>query len=184
MGCCLVYILSTKDLEKKSLYTETTLKSWQACPEWKKKLCKNKIHFKPVESELWTGLEWNSRGTQWCSLGKIIHDRMKVNNTDGTGAKVGWEKRRGCGEVSESAERKGGRLNPHTIIIRTHMQSLLWWSESRERGGETKRRWVKKDMESRITSLTALADERQHNVVGGREKSGGKKNLCNRMKTC
>lgn len=52
---------------------------------------------------------------------------MKVNNTEKTGAKVGWERRRrrGCAEVSEREERKGGRLNPHTIIIRTHMQPLL-----------------------------------------------------------
>lgn len=49
---------------------------------------------------------------------------MKVNNTEKTGAKVGWERRRrrGCAEVSE---REGGRLNPHTIIIGTHMQPLL-----------------------------------------------------------
>lgn len=50
---------------------------------------------------------------------------MKVNNTEKTGAKVGWERRRGWSEVSEGEERKGGRLNPHTIIIRTHRQPLL-----------------------------------------------------------
>lgn len=51
---------------------------------------------------------------------------MKVNNTEKTGAKVGWERRRrGGAEVSKREERKGGRLNPHTIIIRTHMQPLL-----------------------------------------------------------
>ena len=50
---------------------------------------------------------------------------MKVNNTEKTGAKVGWERRRGCSEVSEREERKRGRLNPHTIIIKTHMQPLL-----------------------------------------------------------
>lgn len=34
---------------------------------------------------------------------------MKVNNTEKTGAKVGWERRRGWSEVSEREERKGGR---------------------------------------------------------------------------
>lgn len=38
-------------------------------------------------------------------------DRMKVNNTEKTGAKVGWERRRrrrGCAEVSEREEREAG----------------------------------------------------------------------------
>lgn len=64
-------------------------------------------------------------GVIWGKEGRIF-DRMKVNNMEKTGAKVGWERRRGCAEVSERREeRKGGRLNPHTIIIRTHMQPLL-----------------------------------------------------------
>lgn len=56
---------------------------------------------------------------------------MKVNNTEKTGAKVGWEKkrrrRRKGGAESEREGRRGEeeRLNPHTIIIRTHMQPLL-----------------------------------------------------------
>lgn len=42
-------------------------------------------------------------------------------------------------------------------------------------------------MESRITGVAAKADERQHNAEREKERernSGGKKNQCNRMRTC
>jgi len=50
---------------------------------------------------------------------------MKVNNKEKMGAKVGWEWRRGCAELRETEERKGGRLNTCTVIVGTHMQTFL-----------------------------------------------------------
>lgn len=36
-----------------------------------------------------------------------------------------WRRSAGVSEREEREEREEGRLNPHTIIIRTHMKPLL-----------------------------------------------------------